>query len=112
MKNVITIAALVAVVSMLLFALWDKTGWVVLDAGEIGQRGNMAMRTPRAEWAAHRGIIWGQCGKCGKVVIPGVDTSEWDGSIQRHVCRNCKANSVLDRSHPSTVTEQLTKNNP
>jgi len=98
MKNACTIAALVAVVSMLLFALWDKAGWVVLDAGQIGQRGNMAMRTSRAGWAAHRGIIWGQCGRCGKVVIPGVDSSEWDASIQRHVCRNCKANAEAETS--------------
>ena len=72
----------------LLYA-WDNQGWRLLNSGTEGQRGNVAMRTSRATWAAKRGIIWGQCGRCGRIVIPGRDSSVWDASIQRHVCKKC-----------------------
>jgi len=98
--KILGIVAILAVGSMLLFALYDNYGWMILSRSEIGQFGGAAMKTARARWASERGVVWGQCGRCGRTVIPGKDWSIWDSNIQRHVCRGCGANARGDSLPP------------
>ena len=73
--------------------------------GGLREAPNAVVQAFREAVVKTAGDICHECGEYNATVRFCADTiAEW--------MRDDTPNSVLDRSHPSTVTERLTKNNP